>query len=187
MERQMEIAYFGYAGNPSHRGHLQVMEWLAKRYDHVIVGLSAAHAFGKTMAPMDFRLQLGRALLSQSPARNIELSDIEDRLRGDGPVYSYDVLCELRKMHPDCSIHLAVGPDNAEQQNWGRFYKSDEILIEFGRVVAPDMGSDKRSTHIRAMLEAGADCEDLAQFTTLPVAKILIANPKIYGKFAETT
>ena len=182
----MEIAYFGYAGNPSHGGHLQVMEWLAKRYDHVIVGLSAAHAFGKQMAPMKFRVELAKALLSQSPAMNIEISDIEDRLLGDGPVYSYTVLRELRKIHPDCAIHLAVGPDNADPKNWNRFHNSEKILSEFGRVVAPDMGSQKRSTNIRAMLAMGASCDELTPFTTRPVARLLTDNPSIYRVLTPT-
>jgi nicotinic acid mononucleotide adenylyltransferase len=177
----MEIVYFGYAGDPSHGGHLDVIEWLARRYGIVKVGLSASHAFNKQMAAMEIRAECADALLSQSKATNVERTNIEEILCGAGPVYSYAVLCALRKQYPEYSIRLAVGPDNAEPATWSRFYNAEKIMEEFGLVVAPDMGGHKRSTHIRAMLSRGATYEELAPLTTPAVAKVLMKYPGLYS------
>lgn len=182
----MEIVYFGYAGDPSHGGHLDAIKWLARRYGRVLAGLSTSHAFNKQMAAMPYRIEFAEALLSQFPAPNVELSTIENSLQGAGPVYSYTVLTELRKLYPQCSIHLAIGPDNAEPSTWDRFYNADKIMQEFGRVVVPDMGSHKRSTHIRAMLSRGTTFDELAPITTPAVAEILMKYPGLYNRSSST-
>ena len=179
----MNIALFGYAGNPPHLGHLEVIEWLAARYDKVLVSPSASHAFGKKLPDINIRVILSVALLSCTDAPNVELIEIEEEMaqHTDGPIYSYDVLCELRKQYPNDTIHLAVGPDNAVPEIWQRFHRADDIMRDFGRVIAPDMGAHKRSTQIRAMLERGASYEELCEVTTPDVAKLIGMMPELYG------
>lgn len=176
----MRLAYFGYAGDPSHAGHLQVIDWLADRYDKVLVGLSASHAFGKKMAPLGFRESLTRALLAQSKGTNTEIVTVEADLAATGTVYSYDVLVELRKQHPGAKIHLAIGPDNAMPETWARFRNSVMIDEEFGKIVAPDMGSNMRSTRIRKMLKEGTSFDALALVATPNVAKLLMSHSGYY-------
>lgn len=178
----MRIAYFGFAANPPHRGHLEVIEWLAERYDKVLVGPSVAHAFGKNMQPLAERKVMVTALLSQVQSRNVELVEVEEMLAKDGPVYSYDVLVALQVMYPEDQLFLAVGPDNGDPAVWNRFHKADQILSEFGRVVAPNMGDHKRSTEIRFMLVRGASLEELAEVATPAVAALLVGEcARLYG------
>lgn len=177
----MKIAYFGFAANPPHYGHLEIVEWLAERYDLVLVGPAAAHAFGKILPPLATRMQLCEAWLSYAHMDNIQLTDIEGQLVGDSMVFSYTVLAELRKQYPDATIHLAVGPDNAVPETWTRFYRADDIMREFGRVIAPNMGDDKRSTRIRELLASNAPYEELIELVPRPVIDLLLTMPELYG------
>ena len=181
----MKIAYFGFAANPPHRGHLEVIEWLAERFDLVLVGPSVAHAFGKNMQPLEGRKVMVAALLSQAQADNIRQVSIEEMLAADGPVYSYDVLCALKDLFKTDELFLAVGPDNAEPEVWAKFHKADQIISEFGRVVAPNMGDHKRSTEIRAMLQNGASEEELVEVATPAVAALLVGEyARLYGQMS---
>ena len=178
----MRIAYFGFAANPPHRGHLEVIEWLAERYDLVLVGPSVAHAFNKQMQPLESRKIMCVALLSQLQAKNVQLIEVEETLAKDSPVYSYDVLVALQAQYPDDQLFLAVGPDNGDPAVWNKFYKADAIISEFGRVVAPDMGNHKRSTEIRFMILRGASYEELAEVATPAVAALLVGEcARLYG------
>lgn len=181
----MRIAYFGFAANPPHRGHLEVIEWLAERFDKVLVGPSVAHAFGKNMQPLEVRKVMVTALLSQVQANNVEIVSIEEMLAADGPVYSYDVLYAMQDLFKGHQLFLAVGPDNADPAVWSKFYKADQILSEFGRVVAPNMGDHKRSTEIRFMLLRGASYEELAEVATPAVAALLVGEyARLYGQMS---
>ena len=181
----MRIAYFGFAANPPHRGHLEVIEWLAERFDKVLVGPSVAHAFGKQMQPLEIRKVMCAALISQVQSRNVQMISIEEMLAGDGPVYSYDVLVAMRDLFKEHQLFLAVGPDNGDPAVWNKFHKADQILSEFGRVVAPDMGQHKRSTQIRAMVERGATYEELAEVATPAVAALLVGEyARLYGQMS---
>jgi nicotinate-nucleotide adenylyltransferase len=177
----MKIAYFGFAANPPHLGHLKVIEWLSTRYDLVLVGPSAAHAFGKNLPPMVDRLPLVHALLAGSVATNVTVTDIEMSLVGTGSVYSHTVLCALRTKYPEATLHLAIGPDNAEPSVWQKFYRADEIVRDFGLVVAPDMGPDRRSTYIRKLMASGATLDALTPLTGLAVATLLMAQLGLRG------
>lgn len=181
----MRIAYFGFAANPPHRGHLEVIEWLAERFDLVLVCPSAVHAFGKKMVDLEIRKEMCAALLSQLQAKNVQQIDIEEMLRSDGPVYSYDVLVALQNIAKGDKLFLAVGPDNADPAIWNKFHKAEQIISEFGRVVAPDMGQNKRSTEIRAMIAAGASYEELAEVATPAVASLLLGEyARLYGQMS---
>lgn len=182
----MRIAYYGIAGNPAHLGHRYVAEWLAERYDKVFVGLSAAHAFGKILPPMEIRLTILDALFSTSSAINIELTTIENALVDDGPVYSYTVLSALRAIFPGDEIHLAIGPDNAEPKTWEKFYRASDIIEHFGLVVAPNMGNEMRSTEIRKILSEGTTLARLAEVTGSEVAAVLMANLDLYKPAAAS-
>lgn len=176
----MKITYFGYAANPPTLSHAAVIKYLADIYDLVIVGPSAAHAFGKNLPEMKVRMPLSQAMLESVAADNVLLTNIEESLVENAgsdedakPVYSYTVLCALRSMYPNATIHLAVGPDNAVPTTWQRFYKYAEIDKHFGKVVVPDMGTT-RSTLVRNMLKNGATIEDLTPHVGLKVAGMLV-------------
>lgn len=181
----MRIAYFGFAANPPHRGHLEVIEWLAERFDLVLVAPSAAHAFGKNMQSLEIRKELCEALLGQLENTNVQMTDIEEMLAVDGPVYSYNALKALSFIYPEDQLFLAVGPDNGDPAVWAKFYKGDDILNEFGRVVAPDMGQHKRSTQIRAMIAEGTTYEELEKVATPAVASLLLGEyARLYGQMS---
>ena len=177
----MNIAYFGFAANPPQLGHREVIEWLAERFDLVLVCPSVAHAFGKNLPELDIRDKMCAAMLSHVTAPNVKQVDIERQLYNGGPVYSYDVLVALQKQYPSADLYLAIGPDNAVPETWSRFYRADDIVAEFNRVIAPDMGIHKRSTQVRKMLQEGTTRDELIKVIPAAVADLIVSMPELYG------
>ncbi len=166
------IAYFGFAANPPHLGHLKAIEWLSSQVDFVLVAPSASHAFGKNMKDYALRLYWTDLLLKTSKLNltNVAISTLENDLYHSltrRPIYSYDVLCALRQHdeYDDYHIKLAVGPDNAEVATWSKFYRYQDIDLEFGKIIIPEVSDVVRSTDIRnALLNGVATTEYLAKY-----------------------
>lgn len=123
----------------------------------VIVSPSAAHAFGKRMAPYATRLEWARMGLEEFCSDlkgRFELWEGEEALRQRlkaSAVYSIDALEELGALWPARSLALAVGPDNADPEVFKKFKDHDKILANHGLVVLPEQDA-KRSTQIRELM-----------------------------------
>lgn len=170
------VAVLGSAMNPPHLGHLDAIEQLLDRVDEVLVVPSAAHAFGKRMAPFSARLDMSRLLAARcaQPDR-VKVSDIEARMLTEAPgrpVYTYDLLSSLDRMErrPWVRYVCAIGPDNAREEVWNRFHRAGEILERFGRVVVADR-LPVRSSAIRAALDVHD--ANLSSMTTPEVAQYI--------------
>jgi len=170
------VAVLGSAMNPPHLGHLDAIEQLLGQVDEVLVVPSAAHAFGKPMAPFLARLDMARLLAARSaqPDR-VKVADIEARMLAEAPgrpVYTYDLLSRLDKMERRAEVRYvcAVGPDNAREAVWKRFHRAGEILDRFGRLVVVGR-LPVRSSVIRAAL--GAHRVNLSGMITPEVAQYI--------------
>ena len=130
------IAVFGSAFNPPHRGHINAIEQLLPYFEQVIVVPSAAHAFGKNMAPFAQRMTMTQLIVDEFlPQQNVTISNIEwqikQHLADNNPIYSYDLLVELQKAHPNDQLTLVIGPDNAAPETWKKFYRHQDIEDQF--------------------------------------------------------
>lgn len=152
-----KAALYGLAGNPPHKGHWGCVRELAQAGYFVIVSPSAAHAFGKRMAPYAQRVSWARMGLEEFCADlsgRVALWDGEERLRerlGADAVYSIDALRELAPQWPEHHLELAVGPDNADPAVFKKFKDSQAILSEFGLVALSEQDA-RRSTQIRELM-----------------------------------
>ncbi len=137
------IGILGSAFNPPHLGHKDIIEQVYQNVDEVLLIPSFHHAFNKKMEPYQDRLRMA-SLLAQSfhakkyQARQqltpIMTSSIERELGSSGasPVYTFDVLCELERRYYNANIeptlNFIIGPDNATEKVWSRFYRGEEIV-----------------------------------------------------------
>lgn len=151
----IKTAIFGSAFNPPHCGHLDVIEQALAEFDQVVVVPSFQHAFGKTMAPFNVRLEMANALIKGMSS--VSVSDIESSIalqKPGEPIYTYDVLCALEALHPNWVMQFVVGPDNANPEVWQKFYQHKAIGERWGRWPAKER-KHIRSTAIREALSRG--------------------------------
>lgn len=122
----MKIGVFGGAFNPVHNGHLHLAECYVKELnlDKMIFIPTALspHKSSDHLISGEDRINMLKLALSGND--KYEVSDIEFKRKGKS--YTYDTICELRKVYPDDALFLIVGSDQYLYfQNW---YKADEIL-----------------------------------------------------------
>jgi nicotinate-nucleotide adenylyltransferase len=145
-----QVAVYGAAFDPPHRGHMDVVEQVLERFDAVLLVPSAAHAFGKIMAPFARRMRMTELavaeLLPDKAGRSVIISDVERCIWQEqgsvGGVYTYHVLRRLRAKatvrQEDADFTFVIGPDNAKEETWSRFWNAREIESEFGVFVAAE-------------------------------------------------
>jgi nicotinate-nucleotide adenylyltransferase len=144
-------AVYGGSFDPIHAGHVSMVRRAVELDYHVIIVPAFRHAFGKQSAPFAHRVHMCRlAFDALLPAR---VCDVERRLATDDdqPVYTYDVLRNLRDRLQQ-PISLLVGPDIAAE--WHRWHHHTDIDREFGRLSLPATHA-VRSSDIRQQLRQG--------------------------------
>ena len=106
------------------------------------------------------------------------MCNVERRLAtGDGqPVYTYDVLRQLRS-HLKQPLSLLVGPDIAAE--WQRWHRHADIDREFGRLSLPATHA-VRSSDIRQRLWQGVPPASLGEMIPEAVA-VYLAAQGLYG------
>jgi len=151
-----QIAVFGSAFNPPHRGHEDVIAQARGWADKVILVPSYSHAFGKKMLPFELRVNMVEKMLEDiGNPENIVLSNIEKQIasnKKDGePIYTFDVLEALEKRYKTNRLTFVVGPDNASPITWQRFYRAQDILARWS-IWAAEERVPVRSSKIREKL-----------------------------------
>lgn len=184
------VAVYGSAVNPPHLGHLDVVDQLLDLVDEVVLVPCASHAFGKTMAPFEHRLAMTQALMTQAadPAR-VRVLDIERQLAletGGKPVYTYNLLARLAADDPRPGVRYvcAFGPDNVRPDVWAKFYRSQDILTDFGRIEVIERRS-VRSTLVRDLVAqetASSLVGKIRKFTGAPVAQYIALHGLYQGQ-----
>ncbi len=183
----MNVAVFGSAFNPPHRGHMDVIDQLRPKFDKVLLVPSAAHAFGKKPVDIECRTKMLKLILGDYFANDpkIEVSlvefDMVEESAEDKPVYSYDLLKQLNSLSP-AEYHLIIGPDNAAPETWQKFYKHKEIEDEFALTIVEERRKI-RSTEIRELLSSIAEDRSkrslhnkLENFVGKSLSKFIIEN-----------
>lgn len=166
------IAVMGSAFNPPSLGHLDVIRQALAQCDRVWLVPSYRHAWGKLMAPYEFRCELVRLFLKDIHDPRIQLCAIEHLLVTENqPVYSYDVLNALQADVPEGDeLSLVIGPDN--ERAFDRFYKAAEIKQRWSLLVVQERLTI-RSTSIRDALQHQQSIQNL---TTPSVGDYLMHN-----------
>lgn len=131
-DRKVNFIY-GLAGNPMHIGHVDVIKRLLEVKDaKVHIVLSKKHAFGKNMLPYDVRSKIIKLMLNdylnKEELSRLILSDIEEKINKESPIYSVDIKRFLEKENKDCFYVWAFGEDNCKESNIKKFKNYEEVV-----------------------------------------------------------
>ena len=170
------IAVMGSAFNPPTLGHKDVIEQALKQCDQVWLVPAFRHAWGKNMAPYEYRCQMVKLFTQDLADPRVSLHAIEHQIADDKPVYSFDLLEALQaQIQPEDQLFLVIGPDNAAA--FDKFYRADDIRRRWQLLVVKERIS-VRSTKIRAALQHH---KPVSAMTTPGVAAFLATHP-VYGE-----
>lgn len=156
----MKVAVFGSAFNPPSYSHMKIIEILTEIFEEVLVVPCYSHNFGKAMISFDHRIKMAELLISNIKG-NVRITDIEKELFKDETSKTYNLLKRLKNDNPDNDYVFVCGFDNANPENWSKFYKYDLIDKEFGKYIIPDSIGNIRSTKIRNNLKNGLSIEGM--------------------------
>ena len=188
------IGIFGGSFNPPHTAHV-VLVREALRHPHgpdkVLIIPTYVHAFGKSLAPYEMRMQMLRLafappLFPEDLLKRVEFSEIERELGGVS--YTVETVRELQRRMPNVRFHLLIGGDLVEECRHWR--ESDELLRTAPPMALPRSGTPHKefpegkgqwlegvelppasSTDVRKLLadETSLAQKQLAQLLPLPV------------------
>jgi len=175
------IAVYGGAFSPPHMGHAMVASWilLTGQADIVLLVPSAAHPFGKGMAPFRRRLDYCVAMASDLGAQ-VRVSDVELSL--PAPNYTINQLRRLQVVWgKGFRLRCVMGADNLALR--AKWYGFDDIEREFDPIYAHREGVELpegvelasppfpniSSTTVRERLAAGLPINHLVTKSVLPL------------------
>ncbi len=122
----MKIGLYGGAFNPVHNGHLALAEHFknALELERLIFIPTHVppHKSGDGLVSGEHRINM--LSLALSGLEYCSVSDIE--FRREGKSYTYDTVCELKKIYPDDEFFLIVGAD--QYFDFQKWYRADDIL-----------------------------------------------------------
>lgn len=122
----MKIGLYGGAFNPVHNGHLALAEHFKNALE--LEGLIfipthvPPHKSGDGLVSGEHRINM--LSLALSGLDYCSVSDIE--FRREGKSYTYDTVCELKKIYPDDEFFLIVGAD--QYFDFQKWYRADDLL-----------------------------------------------------------
>ena len=183
MNTKKHIALYGGSFNPPHMGHQFTLLYLLSCTKHDEIWLLPAndHPFGKQMAPFENRVEMCRLLAE--PFDKVTVSTCERD--GDTDGKTFNTVCYLQKLHPDCRFSLVVGADNIQESH--RWYKWSELckmvdLIVIGREGCIQVSNtiplpNISSTLVRSLLASHQEPQNLVPQNILQY----ITNNNLYG------
>lgn len=122
----MKIGIFGGAFNPVHNGHIHLMNCYLNQLelDKIILIPTAVppHKNSQELISGLHRINMLKIAVGNNP--KFEISDIE--FKRNGKSYTYDTLCQLKKIYPNDEFYLIVGSD--QYLNFKSWYNFESIL-----------------------------------------------------------
>jgi nicotinate-nucleotide adenylyltransferase len=184
-----QIAIIGGTFDPIHKGHLQVISEVAKRFEKVIV-IPTGNPWLKDHTPIasgEQRVAMTQiAVNSLGLDEKVQVSAIE--VKRPGPSYAIDTVNELSKIYPGSNFTLVLGSDAASNLN--KWHRSDELqkLVDLLVVKRAGVNSssfdeieisapDLSSTQIRDKV---ANSADISEFV-IPTVASFIKEHHLYG------
>lgn len=144
----MRIALFGMSADPPHRGHCEILRWLANHFDHVAVWASD-NPFKEHQCPLRDRTTMLQLMIDDIsvPEGKIELHEELSHRR------SLISAHHAREIWPEAEFSLVVGSDLIEQLP--RWYKAQELFQAVKILVVPRPGYDLTDADLEALRAAG--------------------------------
>jgi len=146
----MHIALFGTSADPPHRGHCEILRWLATRFDHVAVWASD-NPFKEHQSPLRDRAAMLRLMIRDIPvprgriALHEELSDLR----------TINSVERAHAIWPGAELTLVVGSDLVQQLP--RWYKARELFQQVRILVVPRPGYDLSEHDLMEVRQQGGE------------------------------
>lgn len=135
-----KIGVLGGTFNPVHNGHLMVASYLCRcadaLFDRIWMMVSPHNPLKEETAEVSDAERLLMVELATEGDELVRPCDCELRMKP--PFYTINTLRRLAAMFPDCRFSLVIGSDN--WNIFSRWYRSEDIIREFGVVVYPRPG-----------------------------------------------
>lgn len=134
----MIVGIYGGSFDPIHTGHSIVANFMSQcnEVDEVWLMVNRKNPLKSHGVFASDEDRLAMASLVAKKCRNVKVCDIEMKL--PTPSFTYDALCELKRIFPQHSFKLIIGSDSLE--NFNNWKESDKIIREFGLLVYPRPG-----------------------------------------------
>ena len=122
----MKIGLYGGAFNPVHNGHLALAEHFknALELERLIFIPTHVPPHKSVDGLVSGEHRINMLSLALSGLDYCSVSDIE--FRREGKSYTYDTVCELKKIYPDDEFFLIVGAD--QYFDFQKWYRADDLL-----------------------------------------------------------
>lgn len=121
----MKVAVFGGTFNPVHKAHLKIanefVSLLALDKVLIIPTFIPPHKNSSELADGVHRLNMCKLVFTDE---KFQVSDIEIKRKGKS--YSYDTLCELKRLYPEDAIYFIIGSDML--LSFDKWYRYEDIL-----------------------------------------------------------
>jgi len=163
----MRVAIFGGSFNPPHVAHQMAALYVLETapVDELWLVPAARHAFGKSLAPFEDRLEMCR-LAAGALGPRVRVSAIERDLGGESRTLK--TIRRLQQDHPEHAFSLVIGADLVgEVASWqgGQELQRTVPFVVVGRGGVEGAGAVAlpavSSTQVRAALAAGQDVRAL--------------------------
>jgi nicotinate-nucleotide adenylyltransferase len=130
----MQIALFGGAFDPPHKGHQQIITQVLEHHivEEVWLVPVKNHPFGKGVSPATDRVAMLQPLLSKRV--RIEKFELEEK----GPSYTLYTLDTLSAQYPEHRFSWIIGSDNLP--NFHKWFHYQEMLQKYTFYVYPRKG-----------------------------------------------
>ncbi len=124
----MKIAVFGGAFNPVHNGHINLVNHYINllKPDKLLIIPTAnpPHRENNNFVRQEHRFNMLK--LAFDFYSKVEISDIEFNMQGKS--YTYNTICEIKKLYDNADIYLIVGED--QFLYFDKWYEYQKILDE---------------------------------------------------------
>lgn len=176
------IGFFGGTFNPPHLAHkrLALHFQTEAHLDKILVvpTFVPPHKAAPSLAPGEDRLAMCRLMFNEDV---FSVSDME--LRRKGKSYSFDTLCELKRLYPDDRLFMIIGSDML--LSFHQWYRYRDILGLVTLCAASrdgKEGADKLSEYAFNVLGLDADKGDIIISVLPPVE---LSSTKIRALLAD--
>ncbi|MBI5525815.1 MAG: nicotinate (nicotinamide) nucleotide adenylyltransferase [Deltaproteobacteria bacterium] len=175
----MHVAIFGGSFDPPHVGHMMACYYVLDAHgaDEIWMVPVFRHPFGKELAPYDARVEMCEMAIPVFGGRVKVMRFEEELSRGGAPVYTVDLLAEMRRRYPEHTFSFIVGSDGlAERHGWKDFEQIRSLarLIILRRRGFDDAAEDHKmmlpeisSTWVRDAVRRGLSIEGLVPLRVL--------------------
>lgn len=121
----MKTGIFGGAFDPIHEGHIKAAQFAMEKekLDRIIFIPSGISPF-KGSLKTDAIHRLNMVRLSTEEHEGFFVSDMETKKKT--PSYTYDTLCELKKIYPEDELYFIMGDD--QYRSFNKWYEKDKLL-----------------------------------------------------------